>query len=238
MRLITFGDSYTQGIGLDGLDHWAHNNYSGTVKSMLNIKSASPDAWPHLLADHLGRECVNLGRGGSSTKYVFQMIKEFDFEETDLVVIQWPGGPRNVIWKDCEDGDSEYIPLCEIAPYYKEAENYYKNYYTEFDSNYNTAIYIECIHAYLKDKGVQVYHISDNMSWNPDIVSDEGSALNAIEKELLTKTFPILKEVGQFFANPLFQGFFADMCNDGHHGPSYHIGFAKYMAERIQTTKY
>ena len=229
MRLVTFGCSFTQGIGLDGLDYTAHQYYYTPLESVLKIKSASKDAWPHLLADQLGLECINLGRGGSSTKYVFQMIKEFDFEETDLVVIQWPGGPRTVIWKDCEDGDSEYIPLCEIAPYYKEAENYYKNYYTEFNSDYNTAIYIECIHAYLKDKGVQVYHISDNMSWNPDIVSTE--------KELLTKTFPILKEVGQFFANPLFQGFFADMCNDGHHGPSYHIGFAKYMAERIQTTK-
>lgn len=228
-RLITFGCSYTQGIGLDGLDHWAHKGYHGTKEAILNIKSASPDAWPHLLADHLGRECVNLGRGGSSTKYVFQMIKEFDFEETDLVVIQWPASHRQVIWKDSEEGVADYIPLCEIAPYYKEAENYYKNYYTEFDANYNTAIYIECIHAYLKDKGVQVYHLCDNLTWDPDIISTE--------RYLLTKTFPILKEVGHFFNNPLFHGFFADMCNDGHHGPSYHIGFAKYMAERIQTTK-
>ena len=40
-RLITFGCSYTQGIGLDGLDHWAHKNYHGTKESVLKIKSAS-----------------------------------------------------------------------------------------------------------------------------------------------------------------------------------------------------
>ena len=57
MRLITFGCSYTQGIGLDGLDHSAHQYYTNPSEAVLKIKSASNDAWPHLLADKLNLEC-------------------------------------------------------------------------------------------------------------------------------------------------------------------------------------
>mgnify|MGYP003685579447 FL=1 len=71
MRLVAFGCSYTQGIGLNGLDYTYSRYYDSPLESVLKVKSASKDAWPHLLADKLGVECVNLGQGGNSSKFVF-----------------------------------------------------------------------------------------------------------------------------------------------------------------------
>ena len=79
MRLVAFGCSYTQGIGLNGLDYTYSRYYDSPIESVLKVKSASNDAWPHLLADKLDLECVNLGQGGNSSKFVFQMIREFEF---------------------------------------------------------------------------------------------------------------------------------------------------------------
>ena len=88
-------------------------------------------------------------------------------------------------------------------------------YYTEFNSLYDNAVLIESTHAYLKDKCDQVHSVSDNMDYDPN--------------KTLTKTFPILSEVGRFFD----QYNFDDRCNDGHHGKSYHVAFAEDMAKII-----
>ena len=212
-RLITFGCSYTQGIGLDGLDWKAHLYYDSPRESVLKIQSVNKDAWPHLLADKLGLECINLGRGGSGPKYVFQMIREFKFQKTDIVVIQWPSPARYIIWK--EDNESEIGSYLSVEPGHTSCNDFYRKYYTEFNSLYDNAVLIESTHAYLKDKCDQVHSVSDNMDYDPN--------------KTLTKTFPILSEVGRFFD----QYNFDDRCNDGHHGKSYHVAFAEDMAKII-----
>ena len=213
MRLITFGCSFTQGIGLDGLDWKAHLYYDSPRESVLKIQSVNKDAWPHLLADKLGLECINLGRGGSGPKYVFQMIREFKFQKTDIVVIQWPSPARYIIWK--EDNESEIGSYLSVEPGHTSCNDFYRKYYTEFNSLYDNAVLIESTHAYLKDKCDQVHSVSDNMDYDPN--------------KTLTKTFPILSEVGRFFD----QYNFDDRCNDGHHGKSYHVAFAEDMAKII-----
>ena len=154
-RLITFGCSYTQGIGLDGLNHKAHLYYDSPRESVLKIQSASKDAWPHLLAVKRGLECINLGRGGSGPKYVFQMIREFKFQKTDIVVIQWPSPARYIIWK--EDNESEIGSYLSVEPGHTSCNDFYRKYYTEFNSLYDNAVLIESTHAYLKDKCDQVH---------------------------------------------------------------------------------
>ena len=214
MRLIAFGCSYTQGIGLDGLNHKAHLYYDSPRESVLKIQSASPDAWPHLLADKLGLECINLGRGGSGPKYVFQMIREFKFQKTDIVVIQWPSPARYIIWK--EDNESEIGSYLSVEPWHSRCNDFYRKYYTDFDALYENAVLIENTYTYLKDKCAKVYSVSDNMYYDPN--------------KTLTKTFPILSEVGRFF-DQYYN--FDDRCNDGHYGKSYHVAFAEDMAKII-----
>jgi len=216
MRLVAFGCSYTQGIGLNGLDYTYSRYYDSPIESVLKVKSASNDAWPHLLADKLDLECVNLGQGGNSSKFVFQMIREFEFQETDIVVIQWPQPERHVIWQ----GDIEgYNTLLQIAPGYGHAVHYYRHYYTTFDACYNTALYIENTHTYLKDKCKALYSVSYN------------DTEQMIENETLQATFPILADVGKFFITKLGD----DICADGHPGKTYHEEFANRMAEKIQS---
>jgi len=215
VRLVAFGCSYTQGIGLNGLDYTYSRYYDSPLESVLKVESASKDAWPHLLADKLGIECVNLGQGGNSSKFVFQMIIEFDFQETDIVVIQWPQPERHVIWQDGMKVDA----LMQIAPGYGHAVNYYRHYYTTFDSCYNTAVYIENTHTYLKDKCKALYSVSYN---DPE---------EMVEDKTLKATFPILADVGKFFITKLGD----DICADGHPGKTYHEEFANRMAEKIKS---
>ena len=144
------------------------------------------------------------------------MIREFEFQETDIVVIQWPQPERHVIWQ----GDIEgYNTLLQIAPGYGHAVHYYRHYYTTFDACYNTAVYIENTHTYLKDKCKALYSVSYN------------DTEQMIENETLQATFPILADVGKFFITKLGD----DICADGHPGKTYHEEFANRMAEKIQS---
>ena len=231
MRLITFGCSYTQGIGLDGLDYSAHLYYYSPLESVLKIQSASKDAWPHLLADKLGLECINLGRGGSSCKYVFQMIREFDFQKTDIVVVQWPDPSRNIIWNYDEErliaNNSQ-----ELTAQYVDYNNveFYKKYYTEFNAVYDNVVLIENTHVYLKDKCDQVHSISNNLYSKSKIKSAEG-----LRFKRLIDYFPILSEVTPFFDDYILIN---DVCNDGHPGKKVHIAFAEDMFLKIDSKVY
>ena len=213
-RLITFGCSYTQGIGLDGLNHKAHLYYDSPRESVLKIQSASKDAWPHLLAVKRGLECINLGRGGSGPKYVFQMIREFKFQKTDIVVIQWPSPARYIIWK--EDNESEIGSYLSVEPHHIGCNDFYRKYYTDFDAQYNNAVLIESTHTYLKDKCDQLYSVSANYEM--------------YKNKILSNSFPILSEVGRFFDR---YNNSEDTCNDGHPGKSYHVSFAEDMEKII-----
>jgi hypothetical protein len=219
-RLITFGCSYTQGIGLDGLGWRDHHYYNSPLESVLKIQSASKDAWPHLLADKLGLECINLGRGGSGPKYIFQMIREFEFQKTDIVVIQWPDPSRHVIWKELLSEKGIVSHGGDITVQNLRKLEFYKNWYTDFDAQYNNAVLIESTHTYLKDKCKNVYSVS--------------SHCEMYKNKTLTKTFPILSEVGRFFDqyNHL-QDLCNDLCKDGHPGKGRHVAFAEDMEKII-----
>jgi hypothetical protein len=235
-RLITFGCSYTQGIGLDGLNSRAHHYYDSPLESVLKIQSASKDAWPHLLANHLGLECINLGRGGSSPKYIFQMIREFEFQKTDIVVVQWPDPSRHVIWgavSGWSDTDFTIDTELIVSTGSPEGVAFYKNYYTEFNSLYDNAVLIESTHAYLKDKCDQVHSVSDNIATDLATTQKMTDWFRNQSLKILLKTFPILSEVKKFFNGYNLD----DHCNDLHPGKSYHVAFADAMTEQIKDYK-
>ncbi len=226
MRLITFGCSLTQGIGLDGLTHKEHEYYRSPQDAILHIKPASEHAWPHLLAKKLNLECVNLGRGGSSPKFVFQMIKEFQFQPSDTVVIQWPSSLRRCVWaEESTPRNTPYNPKVqfEMMPQYNDHGYYYQRYNTDFDSLWELGLLIEGAHNHLK-----------NICKLVCSVSDENELRN---NELLPKFFPILKEVQPFFKEQEHTLNVTDAnqiqlnqnqlirCNDGHPGRQYHIDF-------------
>ena len=234
MRLITFGCSLTQGVGLDGGDWQNHEYYRSPQDAILKIKSASNLAWPHLLADKLNLECVNLGRGGSSPKFVFQMIKEFQFQPTDTVIIQWPMGHRKVIWaNEDEVSTTFYNPKVykELSPQYEDHHRYYQTYTTDFDNLWELGLLIEGAHNHLKDFCKAVYS-----------VCAENELRN---NKLLPRFFPIIKKVNPFFKEqpddlniPISQvRLNIDQlikCNDEHPGRQFHIDFVDDMLNIIK----
>lgn len=234
MRLITFGCSYTQGIGLDGLTHKEHEYYKSPQDAILYIKPASEHAWPHLLADKLNLECINLGRGGSSPKFVYQMIKEFQFQTNDIVIIQWPSVSRRVVWaEESDDSTTPYNPKIhiEFSPYDSIAEDYYREYHTDFDSLWHTGLLIESAHNHLKDITKTVYSVSDEP--------------NLRNNELLPRFFPVIKDIKPFLKEqPQFLNLSASeihsnenqliTCNDGHPGKQFHIDFVEDMLKELK----
>jgi hypothetical protein len=81
MRLVAFGCSYTRGTALD--DVW---NFD---KNCSIYPMPSKHAWPQVIADKLGLECVNLGKGGYSNKAIWHTVVNFDFKPNDLIFIHW-----------------------------------------------------------------------------------------------------------------------------------------------------
>ena len=74
-RLITFGCSYTFGIGLPDCKY--------------GDKNPSKLGWPTLLSDRMGAELVNISASGASNFEILYNILNFDFQDTDTVVIMW-----------------------------------------------------------------------------------------------------------------------------------------------------
>ena len=72
-KLLAIGDSFTHGD---------------------ELSTPSTDAWPHLLADRMGYQAVNLGWPGSGNVKMVRRLFEQQLDEFDLVVMAWSGFDR------------------------------------------------------------------------------------------------------------------------------------------------
>jgi hypothetical protein len=80
-RLVAFGCSLTYGHGLKDC-------YSGKT---MRAPGSNPSqyAWPSILAEILGIECVNLATPGASNKRIAYTIYSTELANTDLVFVNW-----------------------------------------------------------------------------------------------------------------------------------------------------
>jgi len=72
-KLLAIGDSFTHGD---------------------ELSNPTVDAWPHLLADRMGYQAVNLSWPGSGNAKMVRRLFEQQIDEFDLVVIAWSGFDR------------------------------------------------------------------------------------------------------------------------------------------------
>lgn len=91
MRLIAFGCSHTYGVGLE--DCWIEEGGPGDLPP-------SKLAWPQLMANKLGIQCVNASKWGSSNREIWHRITNFEFEKDDLIIAQWTYANRDCIIKE------------------------------------------------------------------------------------------------------------------------------------------
>lgn len=96
MRLVAFGCSYTRGTALD--DVWDFE------KKCSIFPQPSKYAWPQLIANEIGIECLNLGKGGLSNKAIWHNVVNFKFEPSDLIIIHWSFFDRFHFFKNKDQG--------------------------------------------------------------------------------------------------------------------------------------
>jgi len=203
-RLVTFGDSYTQGTGL--------------TEDMMgpSLDKASPIAWPQLTADLLGIECVNKGLGGIGCKAIAYMVNEFDFQPDDIVVIMWPSRAR---WCVLPDAEAPSQHILHITPrevdVLASAKNYYETLYSEPDSDFMFVVWSTFANTICKSKAGRVIH-----------TVNDSDAYVAVFRELN----PNLEWVNGFKEDWFSK---LDGALDGHWGPIAHQNLSKRLAEYI-----
>lgn len=243
MRLVAFGCSYTQGVGLES-DIGATSTRT------------SKYAWPQLVADNLGIECVNKGLGGISVKRTAYEILNFDFKKNDIVCIFWPDFNRHGIIQD--DGSFMDISPSGGAPI-EDVDTYYTKFHTKLDSIWNYFSTVENITHFLHGKSPSVIY---QMSVSEDVVYSTVGRIQEvffypeIEEKFGTgyfgevvlpntkiyfpaqfRLFPAIKTVDVGFTainlikNKEIKPLVTELVADGHLGHIHH----KLLAHRITT---
>lgn len=137
-RLVTFGCSQTFGVGL--LDF---NNLNNTP---------SKYAWPEILAERLNLRCINSAECGSSNKRILYLIKNFVFDQNDIVAIMWSYPARSCLIKSKEIEDFRPNNKSKLS------RMFYKNFFDNNDSLFNDTLYKEYARFYLNDKNIVNKH--------------------------------------------------------------------------------
>ena len=157
-RLLAFGCSYTYGTALK--DCWHPKYKSGPEPSKL--------AWPSVLAESLGRECVNLSMPGASNKFIWYKIMNTEYKENDIIVVCWSHSNRHaVLHKDYPTTNTKkYILTVDdlitdmIGPWTDtvQAKMYYTHLHSDIDDQYMNSLYIDHAYRRLDKMGIRHYH--------------------------------------------------------------------------------
>jgi len=88
-RLVTFGCSYTFGLGLPD------------VHPLVSIKDTAPSkfAWPNLLASKLGYDCINNSVPGSGNLEILLKVFQTEYQPDDVVIVGWSHFTRYDFYK-------------------------------------------------------------------------------------------------------------------------------------------
>lgn len=175
-RLITYGCSFTFGTALD--DKWDFEKKEVTTAWSWRKGNETPPedfpskyAWPQVLANTLGIECINKGIPGISNKEIWdRILKDInDFKKTDIVIILWTFFNRHCIILDADDHtryrtvNIEKIFRGIRANKYSEmlglgATRYVENFFNEHDNKLDFYLRLNHINELLKDK-VNLIHL-------------------------------------------------------------------------------
>lgn len=151
-RLIAYGCSNTYGEGLK--DCWPIDEQGN--------QNPSKFAWPALLAEQLGRECLNLAVPGTSNKFICNKILNTEFQENDIVVIMYTYFSRTCFFQD--DGTIKRLMVRDLdrkdldKAEKKYVKEYYSRFYTNIDSDIDNFMRINLVKHYLDSKKIKSYN--------------------------------------------------------------------------------
>jgi hypothetical protein len=184
-RLIAYGCSFTYGDGLE--DCW-------DIKQKISGDTPSKFAWPQVLADKLGLECVNLGKPGSSIKYATNKVLETEFQKDDIVVFLWPYFSRTCFFQD--DGTERKLNPHTLNGWSRSihekryAREYYEKFFTETDALKDGYLFINLANYHLTSLGIKSYHYSAQHTEINDLVRPDTPQWSDVK--LLPRTFKFI----------------------------------------------
>lgn len=150
MRIVAFGCSITYGQSMED------NHPENIVPSKY--------AWPQVLANISGAESINKGQMGAGCKEILNIILDFEFKPSDVVVIAWSYPERWSIIS--EDNNVKQIGPWMWQNYKKPLLNkvtatanmYYEYIWDEYDSFLDQRRNIKFAKLYLDSIGIKSYH--------------------------------------------------------------------------------
>ena len=139
MRLIVFGCSLTYGHGLP--DCFDPPTNPGQSPSTLG--------WPNILAQHLGRTCINNALPGESNKAIWNSIINFKYRSTDMVFVLWSYPERTAIITRTH--------IQTIGTWNN--PEYYESVYDSYDADIMSKLFINHANLFLRAKNIKVYNM-------------------------------------------------------------------------------
>jgi hypothetical protein len=108
-------------------------------------------AWPSILANCLGRECINISSPGASNKKIWNDIIHFDYQQTDIVFVLWSYIARTSIIHSSKK-------ITFMGPW-TEHTNYYKEFYDKHDATLMSSLFVNHANMFLDSKKITVHNI-------------------------------------------------------------------------------
>ena len=176
MRLITFGDSWTEGHGVEEDEKYKENVLPPTFIKKLRMMNS----WPRYVADKLKCEFVNMGVCGYGNEYIFKDLKETienEFISKDDIVIIMLSYPYRYK-KNSYDLVKFFWEMEKTLTNYKHL--YFNSFFPTFkEEDFNTVnlpeTFInpnECVSDVLKqyeiDNDVSVWEYGSRSVWNDE----------------------------------------------------------------------
>lgn len=157
-KIIAFGCSFTFGEGLD--DSFSDVEFPELLKF-------SNHAYPNILSNALGMQCINLAYPGSSNKKILRNILEYKFDKADIAIVMWTTPARSTIYYPDPAND---LMLHRNRAFQKHESQFFRV-HTPYDIEYSDAVHIMSGVNYLKSLGIEFYNcnigidISVNVPW-------------------------------------------------------------------------
>lgn len=160
-RIIAYGCSFTQGIGLKDM-------------AGQHLSTPSEFAWPKLVASQLGVPYENRGQGGWSNKMIAHSMMHHLPEtsiDADLVIAMWTCTDRHVvirnnieppsslfhlgIWQaPCPDQSTE-----DWSSEHPAVEAYFRHLYTPYDSQFQNLVMIAAVNRAYQQAGIRLINV-------------------------------------------------------------------------------
>lgn len=142
-RVITFGCSYTQGVALPDCPN--------------STCPPSSFSWPSVVAENLGRECINNGVGGSGNLEILWNILKFDYQDDDIVIPMWSHFEREHVFTP--DGHMRLHFHESADEQSKEFAEHWLTVHSEHDHMTRNWMYLHYADCFFRSKNLKYYHL-------------------------------------------------------------------------------